>query len=79
MASERQLARGGENPHAVMGTGGFGFQQKGGFAELGPAREGLHLFGGQFVGVRHHRQGIALVRLFGEHVHLVELQGNGHR
>ena len=91
VAGKGQLAAGGEDAHAVVGSGGpalgCGRQHEGGFRQVGPAGEALHGFVAQAGAVQHHGQRVAQVGDGGEHVHLHEralaqrwggVDGGGH-
>ncbi len=78
MASERQLFKGGENTHAIVGTRVCRLEQKRGLTQVGPAGKGGHLLVTQPVSAQHRRQRIAEQRLISEDIQLLEIE-RAHR
>ena len=73
VAGERQLALGGEDAQSVIRLGPGRRQHKGGFRQVGPGGEALHVATCQPVGPEHDRDRIAAQRPVGEHIDLFEL------
>ena len=82
MSGERQLFVDGEDSHLVAFDaldGGIARQDEGGLAEIGLARQPLHLVVGQAARVGEDRKLIALQRSRGENVKLHESESSsGH-
>lgn len=66
MAGERQFAHRGENAHPIIRCRLAWGQQEGGFAQVAPTGEGLHLLVREIGGIEHHGQRIAQQRLGGK-------------
>ena len=60
VAGERQLQDGREDPDAVVGRGVRRRQDEGRLRQVRPAREPLHLLGGEALGVEHDGDGIPM-------------------
>ena len=76
MAGEWQFALQREDAHAIIGARQGRRQQEGGLRQVQPARDRLHLFGIEALGIGDHRQRIAGEIVAAEDVD--ELEGTGH-
>src|SRR5262245_24241926 len=70
MSRKRQLARGREDAHAIVGLPIRRRQEKRGFRQVSPARERGHRRLVQLAGRVHDRQRVAAERYIGEDVDL---------
>ena len=77
VTGERKLTARREDPDPVVGAGGFRRDDERGLGQVRPARELLHLLGGQALAVEDDSDGIPEVPLFGEHINLAELALHG--
>ena len=70
---------GGEEDADLHAAFAFDFggarKDEGGFAEVGLAGDGLHLFGGEAAGVAEDGEGVAFKRSFGEDIDLGKVVG----
>jgi len=76
MPGEGQFPGRGEDPDQVVRLGRPGGQHEGGFRQVRPAREQLHLLVAEAVGTKHDRDRVTEVRSLGEDIHLTELMGH---
>jgi hypothetical protein len=72
VTGERKLTAGREDPDPVVGAGGFRRDDERGLGQVRPARELLHLLGGQALSVEDDSNRITEVQLVGEHINLAE-------
>ncbi len=79
MSGKRQLGRGGENTHPVIGFRVLRRQQECGFAEVGPVGKGSHARVTEPIGPQHHRQRIALEWHVAEYIQLFVIESAGCR
>ena len=70
VTGEREFPPGAKNPHRVVGLRVGGRQHEGGFRQIGPVGEGLHVRSAQARSIHHHRQRVAKVWHSGEHIDL---------